>query len=256
MAMVSDQAICLRKFEYSETSQILTLFTRRHGLVRVIAKGAHRATKAGASKFDGGVDLLDQAEALFTDRTDRELNTLAEWKITEGRRGLRRSSRRIYLGLYLAELVSNCFELLDPHPRMFATFMLALDQLSTPSLEEAALSMSLEVLRESGFLPSLTKCAACGASMAGEKTMFFSSSGGGVICPRCGSATADRKPIDPRLIGIAITILRLPRQDGLWQRLPRLTRHQTDPLHALIIPHVQHATDREIRLRRFVLNRK
>ena len=59
MPLVNDRCICLRKIEYSETSQILALFSRGHGLVRVIAKGAHRRTKAGASKFDGGVDLLD-----------------------------------------------------------------------------------------------------------------------------------------------------------------------------------------------------
>ena len=45
MALVSDRCICLRKTEYSETSQILTLFGYIHGITRVIAKGAHRRTK-------------------------------------------------------------------------------------------------------------------------------------------------------------------------------------------------------------------
>ena len=51
MPLQPDRCICLRKFEYSETSQILTLLGKDTGLVRVIAKGAHRKTKAGASKF-------------------------------------------------------------------------------------------------------------------------------------------------------------------------------------------------------------
>jgi len=38
MPMVSDRCICLRKVEYSETSQILLLFGREQGLSRVIAK--------------------------------------------------------------------------------------------------------------------------------------------------------------------------------------------------------------------------
>ena len=59
MSLVRDRCICLRKTEYSETSQILTLFGRDLGIVGVIAKGAHRRTKAGASKFDGGIVLLD-----------------------------------------------------------------------------------------------------------------------------------------------------------------------------------------------------
>ena len=49
MALARDRCVCLRKVEYSETSQILLLFGRTHGRVQLIAKGAHRRTKAGAS---------------------------------------------------------------------------------------------------------------------------------------------------------------------------------------------------------------
>src|SRR5580700_7895306 len=99
MPLLQDRCICLRKLEYSETSQILTLFAREHGLQRLIAKGAHRKTKAGASKFGGGVDLLEVGGAVFTHRPERELATLTEWDLREGHPELRRSLRGIYLGL-------------------------------------------------------------------------------------------------------------------------------------------------------------
>src|SRR5689334_14785344 len=119
MALIQDRSICLRKVEYSETSQILLLLTREHGLVRVIAKGAHRRTKAGASKFDGGADLLDIGNAVFTDRTDKDLATLCEWGLREGHLELRRSLRGMYLAQYAAELVALLFEEHDPHPNLF-----------------------------------------------------------------------------------------------------------------------------------------
>src|SRR5205085_10975110 len=106
MALASDRCICLRKFEYSETSQILTLFSHSHGLLRVMAKGAHRKTKAGASKFGGGIDLLDLGEAVFTDQPEKELATLTEWELPEGHLPLRRSLRPLYIGFYAAELTS------------------------------------------------------------------------------------------------------------------------------------------------------
>ena len=90
MPLVTDRSICLRKTEYSETSQILTLFTREHGLLRVIAKGAHRRTKAGASKFDGGVDLLDIGSAVFSHDLAKDLSTLCEWGLREGHLALRK----------------------------------------------------------------------------------------------------------------------------------------------------------------------
>ena len=42
--LLSDPCLCLRKPEYSETSQTLTLLSRTHGLLRVIAKGRSRDT--------------------------------------------------------------------------------------------------------------------------------------------------------------------------------------------------------------------
>src|SRR5437016_1207402 len=116
MPLSHDRCICLRKVEYSETSQILTLLGRQHGLMHVIAKGAHRTTKAGASKFGGGIDLLDIGDAVFTLDPARELGTLTEWRLIDGHLELRRNLRAMYLGQYAAELVGFLIEEHDAHP--------------------------------------------------------------------------------------------------------------------------------------------
>lgn len=255
MALVSDRCICLRKIEYSETSQILTLFAREHGLIRAIAKGAHRKTKAGASKFGGGIDLLDLAEAVVTHDSNRELGTLCDWKLTDGHLELRRSLRGMYLGQYAAELVSLLFEEHDPHRVLFDRLEHTLQQLSTPTAEEAFLAFQLDLLRESGYLAELMACTSCGqaAGERGPKPVYFSPSSGGVVCRSCGDASADRLSLDPRLLRLAQSILRLPKSNGSTIRLPRLTRHQTDPLNHIFAMHVQHTLGRRLRLGEYVL---
>src|SRR5205814_8799238 len=99
----------------SECSRSLTLFTKHHGLLEVIAKGAHRTTKAGASKFGRGIDLLDLAHALFTHPTDRDLSTLTEWSLQDGHLSLHQNLRAVYLAQYAAELVSLLIEEHAPH---------------------------------------------------------------------------------------------------------------------------------------------
>src|SRR6476660_2778947 len=116
MPLARDRCLCLRKVEYSETSQILVLFAREHGIFRAIAKGAHRRTKAGASKFDGGVDLLEVGDAVFSHDPARDLTPLTEWHLREGHPELRRSLRGFYLGLYAAELIGRLVEEHDAHP--------------------------------------------------------------------------------------------------------------------------------------------
>jgi DNA repair protein RecO (recombination protein O) len=253
MSLVSDRCICLRKTEYSETSQILTLFGQQHGIVRVIAKGAHRRTKAGASKFDGGVDLLDIGEAVFTHHSDRDLGTLCEWGLREGHLELRRDLRAMYLGLYASELVGTLFEEHDAHPDVFHRLERTLIDLPSPRTEEVFLSFELDVLREAGYLPEMSTCVACGSEATDRA--FFSPSLSGVVCRNCEAATPDRMEIDSRLIRLVQSILKLPRLNGSPQRLPQLTRHQTDPINKLLAEHVEHTLSRRLRMPGYVLAR-
>jgi DNA repair protein RecO (recombination protein O) len=245
--LVSDRSLCLGRFEYSETSQVLILFSRDHGVVRVLAKGAHRRTKAGASRFDGGVDLLDLGDALFTDDARSELATLAEWKLIDGHLELRRTLRGLRLAQYAAELVSLLIEARDPHPDLFDRLAKTLPELATPRREEVMLAWELDLLKESGYLPELFVCTVCGTAPAERERTYFSPSRSGLVCGKCAAGFPDRIPIDGRLLRLAQSILRLPRADGAVQRLPKLTRQQTDPLNRILSEHISYTLGRPLK---------
>jgi DNA repair protein RecO (recombination protein O) len=255
MPLVRDRCICLRKIEYSETSQILWLFAREHGLIRLIAKGAHRRTKAGASKFDGGVDLLDLGDCIFSHAPERELCPLTEWHLVDGHLELRSNLRGMYLGLYAAELVSTLIEEHDPHPNLFDRLQQTLADLASPRVEEAFLAFELDLLRETGYLPQLEACVQCGSIPDERERMFFTPARGGLVCRNCEMTTPDRIEIDPRLIRLAQSMLRLPRNGSSIERLPRLTTHQTHPLNYVLAEHVEHMLTRRLRMPRYVLQR-
>lgn len=252
MPLVNDRCICLRKVEYSETSQILTLFAREHGITRVIAKGAHRKTKQGSSKFGGGIDLLDLGEAVFSHAPERDLAPLCEWSLQDGHLELRRALRPVYLAQYAAELVSMVIEEHDPHPELFDRLQQTLQDLPTPKREEEFLSFQLDLLREAGYMPSLQTCASCGGAI--NDRAYFSASLSGAVCRNCEHVTPDRMEIDARLLRLLQSVINLPRAGGKRIRLPQLTRHQTDPLNKLIADHVQHTLSRRLRLVPYVLN--
>lgn len=251
--LVSDRAICLRRFEYSETSQIVTLFTRQHGLFKTIAKGAHRMTKAGQSRFDGGVDLLDEAVALFTSHVDRELNTLAEWKITHGRRQIRSNLRAIYLCLYLAELVSELFELHDAHPSLFDRLSSTLDRLGGGQIEAHAMACTIDILRQAGVMPRIAYCAVCNAPVLNQTSITNSPEHGGALCFNCETALTERYRIDGPILQLAAAIWRLPRIDGEVENLPAVSIGQSTPFHSMLVRHIQHTTGRSLRTARYIL---
>jgi DNA repair protein RecO len=253
MPLVSDHCICLRKTEYSETSQIVTLLSRTHGTFRAIAKGAHRRTKAGASKFDGGIDYLESGQAVFTHDPSRDLATLTEWSLRDGHLELRQSLRGMYLGLYAGELVAQLIEEHDAHPALFDRFLSTIAELGTPRREQAFLAFQLDLLRETGYLADLGECVSCGAANDPRGRCFFSPERGGMICDGCEAVIHDRMQLDPRLLRMMQAMMALPRSNGFALRLPQLTRHQTDPLNRLFADHVQHMLGRRLLMSKHIL---
>lgn len=224
MASSRDRAICLRTHRFSETSQILTLFCRRTGIIRALAKGAHRRTKAGASNFDGGADLLDVGDCVFITHASRDLATLTEWKLIEGHLGLRTNLRAMLIGQYLAEVLGLLLAEHDPHPVLFDRMRVTLPALTTPRIEEEFVAMQIDILKDAGFLPDFNDPADEALSR-----------------------------IDPRLVRIAETIQKLPRERSVPQRLPRLSRAQSDPLTAYFSLHTQNITQRPLHTARSVI---
>jgi DNA repair protein RecO (recombination protein O) len=218
MASLRDRALCLRKTEYSETSQILTLFGRDHGVVRVIAKGAHRRTKAGNSKFDGGIDLLDEGDGVYLDRAGRDLATLIEWKLLDGHLGLRRSLSGVLLGQAAVEVLAHLLPERDPYPALFDRAAATLPQLAGPGGEVHFLALLIDAVEQTGYLPDFDAAGPTRA-WAGK---------------------------------VAATLRGLPRLDGVVQRLPKLTRQQVVPLVDLLFDHVRQITDRPLLTRPFL----
>ncbi|HEX8323295.1 MAG TPA: DNA repair protein RecO [Tepidisphaeraceae bacterium] len=217
-----DLAICVRKSDFSETSQILTLFGREYGAVRVIAKGAFRRTKAGSSKFDGGIDLLDYGECLYLSRPNRDLSTLTDWKLLDGHLGLRQSLPGVMLGQAIAEVLGHLLADVDPHPALFDRMAATLPHLAGERAEEHFLALLIDMLEEAGYLPAFDEPQQPGGRY------------------------------DPGLLRIAQTLSKLPRENGVVQRPPKLTRGQVVSLTDFLFAHVRQITGRPLLTRAFL----
>ena len=252
MPLRSDQCICLRRYEYSESSQILALFGREIGLFRVIAKGAHRRTRAGESRFDGGIDLLDLGHAVMTDPSAKDLATLTEWKLLDGHLDLRRQYRPLMLAQYAAEMTGLVLHENDPHPELFEMLRWLLRELPTGRCEQSFTVFQLELLRLAGFLPELAACVSCGKPIeAGRVT--FSPQLGGLVCGDCPTPPGPRIRSDARIIRMLQTLLRLPRAGGIPQRLPHMTRAQTDPVNRILADYLRYTLGHELCASSFVI---
>ncbi len=250
MPLVRDQAVCLHVLPYSETSQIVSLLTREHGRIRLIAKGAIRRTKAGKSNFDGGLDLLDSGDAVFSHAPERDLSILTEWRLRDGHLALRGDLRAMYLGLYAAELVERLLEEQDAHPRLFDQFERLLVRLAEPESREAvSLAFSLNLLRQVGVLPDFARCAG-GTPVQAATRIAFSPRMARLVCDEQVEETPDALPLPRAALEAISSLLRLARAGGT---LPVIDRARADEANRLIIAHVQEQSSARLRTARYVL---
>lgn len=202
MSSERDHAIVLRLTEYSETSQIVTLFGATHGLVRLIAKGARRSTK---TRFAAGLDLCELGDLGFVrPRGDAQLGTLTDWVQRDAFTGLRRALLRLNGALYAVELVAALTEEYDPHPTLFTALAETLRALAGPGPAAAQIpAFQQALLAAIGYAPCLDACVSCHRPVTTRAAAYFSAGAGGLLCRDCEPHHVEKRRLPPNLLGTA-----------------------------------------------------
>ena len=156
-------AIVLRTVDFSETSLIITLFTREFGKLGALAKGARRLK----NPFESALDLLALCRIVFLHKSSDALDLVTEAKLLRRFRPAGRSLFGLYAGYYVAELLSELTDEDDPHPELFDLADETLEGLAAgEAVPRRIVRFELGALRLLGHMPSLEYCAECGAAVA------------------------------------------------------------------------------------------
>jgi DNA repair protein RecO (recombination protein O) len=145
-----EPAFVLHRYDWSESSLILEVFTRHHGRIALVAKGAKRPS----SNFRPVLLPLQPLHVAFGG--EGEIRTLksAEW--IGGH--VMPTGDALLSGYYLNELLLRLLARDDPHPRLFDAYAAAVAVLASQhgeALEPALRAFELLLLREIGVLPTL-----------------------------------------------------------------------------------------------------
>jgi len=167
-----DQAICIRQWDWSETSQTVSLFCRAHGILRGLAKGARRER----GSFSGGIELLALGEIVAVTKTDRELQTLTQWTLLSIFRRPHDDLETNLHGLAMADLVHRFLPPMVPHEQLFDAMLAALEAMESgerPAPE--FLRFFVMLLRETGHEPRFDGTGIPPARLA------FDAAAGGIV---------------------------------------------------------------------------
>jgi DNA repair protein RecO (recombination protein O) len=184
--------LVIRTSDFSETSRIVTLWTRELGKVRALAKGGRRLR----SSFESALDLLLVCDIVLIRKSSGSLDLLTEARVRERFPPLRHDLAALYAGYYVAELLGEWSREYDPHPALFDAALGTLRDLGRAEVLKGPCIAHFELvlLRELGYGPTLNACAGCGAAVD-ERRLAFSAAGGGVLCPGCQVGQRERRAI-------------------------------------------------------------
>ena len=245
MASEKSSAIVLRLVEFSETSFIVTLFTRDFGKVSALAKGARRPK----GPFESALDLLALVRIVFLRKSADVLDLLTEAKLDRRFRAAGRDLNRLYAGYYVAELLAELTDTHDPHPELFDAAneaLLALGGDVSPTT--VVLWFELLALNQLGHAPALHQCAACGREVETEGRVPFGLLAGGLLCATCRSG--QRQVVSLRSESIQ-TLQRFSSATTDWTSLvvPLAERGE---LRGLLNNYLNHLTGHRLRMQPYL----
>ncbi len=190
--LTKDLAICIRAVDYSETSQIVTFFTRANGKISAIAKGSKRPKSA----FDGPIELFSHGKIVFSDSSREKLATLTEFEQQPGFTDLANNHFVLNCASFAVELVNKLTDDYDPHPDLFDSVLEFLQNANeNRDLLSLLILFQLALLKEVGLRPILNACANCKTKYERPATsdeFYLSSSANGLICRDCEASFPDK----------------------------------------------------------------
>ncbi|MEW6401350.1 MAG: DNA repair protein RecO [Chloroflexota bacterium] len=192
-------SIVLRHSDWGEADRLLTLYTREQGKVRALAKGARKLTSRKAGHIEPFTHVTLQLAK------GRDLLIVTQAETVNAFLAVRDDLVRTGYAAYILELLDRfTYEEEGANPSLFRLLLITLERIEKEPVAWLAVRYyEMRFLDFLGFRPQLFECANCGREIMPEN-QFFSYSGGGVICPRCGRGL-------PNLIPISIETLKYLR---------------------------------------------
>ncbi len=236
--------VTLRRSPVREADLLTVMYTREHGKLELLARGAQRLT----SKLMGHLEPLTLVRVSIA--RGRSMDQVTEAEVVDAFPAIKNGYENTARGLYVAELVDGFSALSAVNAELFNLTVQTLQGLGTAGNADLALRyFDLQLLRLSGFMPELYNCVECGAELEPDRHRFAVGAGGG-LCADCGPSDVVVRPLSLS----ALKLLRLLHRTESVRALPALAvsppleREVRETLAATL----QYWLDRRVRSQEFL----
>ncbi len=177
------EAVILHHTNWGEADRLLSVFTKTHGKLRVIAKSVRKMQ----SRKAGHLEPFSHTSLMLAKAHDWWIVTDAE--TIDGFTPLREDLQLMSRASYVIELLDQFTFEEGQNWQLYQLCVETLKRLADLSEPFVTLRFyEMRLLDLVGFRPMLFECAKCRKKIIAED-QFFSAELGGVLCPNCGART-------------------------------------------------------------------
>ena len=177
MPLKDSEAIVLRTYPMREADLLVTLFTRSEGKVRGVARSAKKSKR----RFGGALEPLTYVRAYYEERERQELTRLDACEVIQSPLAEQVTySRAVALG-HIGELLDELLPDREVNDAVFRLTLSVLGALRGDHIWMPVTYFDLWLTRLMGFLPELSECIVCGATLNGSQA-FFHALADGLMC--------------------------------------------------------------------------
>ncbi len=171
------EGIIIKEKSYSETSKLITLITKEHGVINLLAKGAKTlksSLRSTTTKLTHGYFNIIYKE--------NKLSTLKEVDIIEYYKNIKKDINKISYATYILELVEQVIKQTN-NDEIFNNLVYSLKKIEE-NINPLVITNILELkyLDYLGVMPILDSCSVCGTTTS---IATLSASLGGYVCNNC-----------------------------------------------------------------------
>ncbi len=144
----STEGIVLAKKNYGEADRIITLLTKDHGKMRVLAKGVRKVK----SRKRGHLEVFNMIK--FSAARVHDMDLMTEVELIEGYSNLKHDLRKVSVAYYLVEIVTKLTQTDEKNELLYYFLAEKLHELSeTRALKTFRIECARQLLMRLGFWP-------------------------------------------------------------------------------------------------------
>ena len=145
MRAYKTEGIILKRSNFGEADRLLTIFTKNHGKIRVIAKGVRKIT----SRRGGNLELFNYVSVYLNN--GKSIDSLVEVEVVKSFSEWRKEIKAVGVAYYLCELVDKLTAEGQEHYQVFNLLRNSLSELDECNYTELVVNFEKELITELGF---------------------------------------------------------------------------------------------------------